>query len=85
MVTGPQVRQACSLLRWTRYDLNRRTALPLWSVDIILSGRRDREITPGDSALLGDAFDRAGVEFTVGEGGAGEARLKRPPADGRTA
>lgn len=80
MVTGPLARQACSLLRWTRYDLNRRTALPLWSVGTILSGRRDREITPGESALLCDALDRAGVEFT-----AGEVRLKRPPADGRTA
>lgn len=79
MITGLQAREACDLLRWTRYDLNRRTALPLWLLERILSGQGDLDVTPGENTFLTDAFDRAGVEFVVGGDGQQNARLKRPP------
>ena len=78
MITGFQARQACELLRWTRYDVNRRTALPLWVVDLILAGQNDLDVTPEESTILHDAFDLAGVDFVLDDGGEQGARLRTP-------
>lgn len=64
MLTGRQVRQACELLRWDRYEVQRRTALPLPAVDIVTSDADHFNGTRADEIVLKDAFHRAGIEFT---------------------
>lgn len=77
MITGHQVRTACSALKWTRHDLNRHTGLPLWMVDRILTGMADPDASTDGS--LQDAFDRAGVDFTIAEDGISNATLRKAP------
>ena len=74
MLTGHQVRLACDLLKWTRYDVNRHTGLPLWMVDRILVGMADPDLFPGTT--LHSAFDQAGIEFFVADDGAPGAMLR---------
>ena len=68
MLTGRQVRKACELLRWSRYDLQRWTALPLHVVDQVMMSDHAIEATLAREIVLRDALQRAGVEFTP-EGG----------------
>ena len=84
MITGHQVRAACSLLKRTRHDLNRRTGLPLWMADRVLTGMVDPHPSHDSDIALRDAFDRAGVEFIVGVGGTSDARLRDAPSARRT-
>ncbi len=64
MLTGRRVREACELLRWNRYEMQRRTALPLVAVDVVMSGEDRFNGTKADEIILKEAFHRAGVEFT---------------------
>ena len=84
MLTGQQARDACSLLRWTRYELNRRTALPLWIADRVFTTQGDLDVTPEEVTILSDAFDRAGVEFMAEGVDNPCARLRKPPPATRT-
>lgn len=63
-LTGQQVREACRLLRWSRYDLQRRTALPFHVVDRVMAVETAIEATLAREIVLKDAFHRAGIEFT---------------------
>lgn len=63
MLTGRQIRAACALLKWDRFDLQRSTALPLFVIDRVM-------ISPGaiagmlaDEIIIKDAFHRAGVDL----------------------
>ena len=82
-MTGSQARRACSLLKWTRYEVIRRIALPLWIVDLILAGQNDLDVTPEESAILRDAFDLAGVDFALDDDGGQIARLRTSSQDER--
>ncbi|WP_237482989.1 hypothetical protein [Lichenibacterium dinghuense] len=62
-LTGQQVRDACQLLRWGRYDLQRRTALPLHVIDRVMAAETVIEATLVREIVLNDGFHRAGVEF----------------------
>ena len=64
MLTGTQVRAACDLLKWNRYDLQRRTALPLYVIDYVTGCEDAIEATLAREIVLKDAFHRAGIEFT---------------------
>lgn len=71
MLTGRQVREACDLLRWTRYDLQRRTGLPFHVVDRVMASQTEIEATLAREIVLKDAFSRAGVEFILEKDAAG--------------
>ena len=64
MLTGQQIREACELLGWTRYDVQRRTALPLHVVDRMMKSQTQMEATLAREIAFKDALHRAGVEFT---------------------
>ena len=64
MLTGTQVRAACDLLRWNRYDLQRRTSLPLYVVDYVTGCEDEIEATLAREIVLKDTFRHAEVEFT---------------------
>ena len=63
MLTGREIREACELLRWTRYDMQRRTALPLVEVDLIMASAGATNISLADEIIVKEAFRRAGIEF----------------------
>jgi len=63
VLTGREIREACELLRWTRYDMQRRTALPLVEVDLILASAGAININLADEIVVEEAFRRAGIEF----------------------
>ena len=63
-LTGEQVREACELLRWSRFDLQRRTAMPLAAVDRTLASRGSLGGTLSEEIVLRDAFHRADIDFT---------------------
>lgn len=77
MLSGRQVREACELLRWTRYDLQRRTGLPFLVVDRVMSSEAEIDATLAREIVLKDAFHRAGVEFIFENGGKAMVRLRR--------
>ena len=64
MLTGRDIREARDLLGWGRYDLQRRTALPLFAVDRLTNNPGDLDGTLAEDIILREAFHRAGVEFT---------------------
>ena len=61
MPTGRRVRDACGLLGWGRYDVQRRTGLPLVAVDLLMGGADTLNGTTADATILEDAFRRAGL------------------------
>ncbi len=63
VLTGREIREACELLRWTRYDMQRRTALPLVEVDLIMASAGATSISLADEVIVKEAFRRAGIEF----------------------
>lgn len=63
MLTGSHLRQACELLQWDRYEMQRRTALPLFVIDLLMRSPGDLNGTRADEIILKNAFHRAGVEF----------------------
>lgn len=73
-LTGKQVREACTLLCWNRYDLQRKTALPFVVVDRSLSGEDVLDCTMAVRIILRDAFHRAGVDLTDGQAKLREGR-----------
>ncbi len=72
MLTGDQVRQACALLKWTRYDLQRHTALRFVVIDCVLRSKDSINATLAEKIIVKEAFHRSGVEF-IDEG----PRLRR--------
>lgn len=60
-LNGRRVREACEMLGWSRYDLQRRTALPLVAVDLLMGGEDVLNGTRADEIILKDAFHRAGL------------------------
>ena len=64
MLVGSKIRDACELLKWTRFDLQRRTALPLVVIDRAMMSPDGAVGTLADEIIIKDAFYRAGVEFT---------------------
>ena len=63
MLTGPQIREACDLLKWTRFDLQQRTSLPLAVIDRASMSPDGAVGRLADEIVIKDAFYRAGVEF----------------------
>ena len=63
MLTGLQISEACDLLKWSRLDLQRRTALPLAVIDRALMSPDGAVGRLADEIVIKDAFYRAGVEF----------------------
>jgi len=63
VLTGREIREACELLRWTRYDMQRCTALPLVEVDLIMASAGAININLADEIVVKEAFRRAGIEF----------------------
>ena len=63
MLTGPQIREACAVLKWSRFDLQRRTALPLVVIDRAMMSPDGAVGRLADEIVIKDAFYRAGVEF----------------------
>lgn len=61
MLTGRSIREACGILSWGRYDLQRRTALPLVYVDLLMKSTGVLDPTKADEIVLKDAFHRAGL------------------------
>lgn len=70
-LTGEQVREACRLLRWDRYDLQRRTGLPLHVIDRVMTSEAEIEATLAREIVLKDAFHRAGIDFAPENGASG--------------
>lgn len=63
-LTGRQVREACELLRWDRYDLQRRTGLPLYVVDQVMTSETEIEATLAREIVL--IYDK--VAHVLGRG-----------------
>lgn len=76
LLTGRQVREACRLLHWDRFDLQRWTALPLTVVDRALASGDGIGETLADEIIFKNAFYRAGIEFMAESG----ARLRKSEA-----
>ncbi len=63
MLTGGQIREACALLDWDRFDLQRWTALPFIVIDRAMRGSEGMIGTLVDEIIIKEAFHRAGVAF----------------------
>jgi transcriptional regulator with XRE-family HTH domain len=80
VITGEQIRRARELLGWTRFKLSSRAALHPAIVERAEEAMGAMPVTAYQQALLRNALEAAGVEFTDGE--APGVKL-RPPAKER--
>ena len=75
MTPGRHIREACSLLNWNRFDLQRWTALPLVVIDRAMTSPDGFVGTLADDIIIRQALHRAGIDF-----GPGGARLREKDA-----
>ena len=66
MITGEQIRRARELLGWTRFKLSSRAALHPAIVERAEKAAGALPVTAYQQALLRNALEAAGVEFTNG-------------------
>ena len=64
-ITGRQIREARTRLKWDRSTLARRTALPLTGVERAEASDGEPLITVAQEIAIKHALTVAGVEFTV--------------------
>jgi ribosome-binding protein aMBF1 (putative translation factor) len=64
VITGEQIKTARELLGWTRFQLGQRANLHAAIVERAEGAKGALPITPYQRALLRDALEAAGVEFT---------------------
>jgi transcriptional regulator with XRE-family HTH domain len=64
VITGEQIRRARELLGWTRFKLSSRASL---HPAIVERAEEALPVTAYQQALLRNALEAAGVEFTDGE------------------
>jgi hypothetical protein len=67
VITGEQIRRARELLGWTRFKLSSRAALHPAIVERAEKAVGALPVTAYQQALLRNALEAAGVEFTNGE------------------
>ena len=67
MITGEQIRRARELLGWTRFKLSSRAALHPAIVERAEEAVGALPVTAYQQALLRNALEDAGVEFTTGD------------------
>ena len=67
MITGEQIRRARELLGWTRFKLSSRAALHPAIVERAEKAVGALPVTAYQQALLRNALEDAGVEFTTGD------------------
>ncbi len=67
MITGEQIKAARELLGWTRFQLGQRANLHAAIVERAEGAKGALPITPYHRALLRNALEAAGVEFTDGD------------------
>lgn len=63
MTTGGEIREARSLLCWTRSEFSRLTALPIRVLDRAEATDEEPSITRGQLIAIRHALAKAGVEF----------------------
>ena len=67
MITGAQIRRARELLGWTRFKLSSRAGLHPAIVERAEKAVGALPVTAYQQALLRNALEDAGVEFTTGD------------------
>jgi hypothetical protein len=80
-LTGPQIRAARALIKWTAEDLSRQSAVSMRTIRRAELAERNTSMTPVNDLAIRRAFEAAGVEFIDGDGGGPGVRLRHP--DGR--
>jgi transcriptional regulator with XRE-family HTH domain len=73
VITGEQIRRARELLGWTRFKLSSRASL---HPAIVERAEEALPVTAYQQALLRNALEAAGVEFTDGEAPGVKLRAK---------
>jgi len=77
MITGPQIRAARAMLRWSPGNLASYSKLPLETIRRAESSNGEAPLTMAHENAIRSAFQAAGVEFTNGE--APGVRMRRTP------
>ena len=67
MITGEQIRRARELLGWTRFKLSSRASLHPAIVERAEEAAGPLPVTTYQQALLRNALEAAGIEFTNGD------------------
>ena len=67
MITGAQIRQARKLLGWSANELARRTSMQTSRVHRSECVNGELPITTQHAAVIRQALEKAGVEFTNGD------------------
>jgi transcriptional regulator with XRE-family HTH domain len=67
VITGEQIKAARELLGWTRFQLGQRANLHAAILELAEGAKGALPITPYHRALLRNALEAAGVEFTDGD------------------
>src|SRR5215204_3322087 len=77
MITGPQIRAARAMLRWSPGNLASYSKLPLETIRRAESSNGEAPLTMTHENAIRSAFQTAGVELTNGE--APGVRMRRTP------
>jgi hypothetical protein len=82
-LTGPQIRAARALIRWTAEDLSRQSAVSVRTIRRAELTDRDTSMTAANDLAIRSALEFAGVEFIDENGGGPGTRLKKRLKRGR--
>jgi hypothetical protein len=78
-LTGGQIRSARALLRWTAWDLARRSSLGVNTVRRAEATDEATTLTAANELAIRRALEAAGIEFIDENGGGPGVRLRKRP------
>jgi hypothetical protein len=76
-LTGPQIRAARALVKWTAEDLSRQSAVSVRTIRRAELAERATSLTSVNELAIRRALETAGVEFIDEDGGGPGVRLRQ--------